>query len=55
VLAVYELQVIKIDKQKKEQLRQQILKTLAGSDRVSKELLHKKSSAIGTEDYSKIL
>ena len=39
VLAVYQTQVIKINKQKKEALRQQILSRLMGAEKVSKQTI----------------
>jgi len=54
ILAVYKLQVIKIDREKKEALREEILSKLIGQDRISKETLAKMDSVL-TDEFNQIL
>ena len=53
VLAVYQTQVIKINKEKKEALRQQILSRLMGAEKVSKQTIAE--AKLETSDYSRII
>lgn len=56
ILAIYKLPIIKIDKDKKEKLRNEILSSLLGSDgKISKETLKEKTRNIKTEDYTQII
>ena len=54
ILAVYKLQVIKINREKKEALREEILSKLIGQDRISKETLAKMDSVL-TDEFNQIL
>lgn len=54
VLAVYRLQVIRIHRDKKDALRQEILNKLIGQDRVSKETLAKMDSVL-TDEFNQVL
>jgi hypothetical protein len=53
VLAIYQTQVVKVNKEKKEALRQQILSRLMGAEKVSKVTLAEAN--MQTSDYSRIM
>jgi hypothetical protein len=54
MIATYKVPVIKINRQNKEQLRNEILKKILGVGRVTKQALAE-SNQIGSSDFSKIV
>ena len=52
VLAIYSLPIIRIENDKKEKLRNEILNNIMGNGKISKQELKEKTLGIRTEDYT---
>lgn len=55
VLAVYKLPILKINHQNKQKLRKQILQTLLGNGRISREVVREKSKQMVSQDFNQII